>query len=119
MEAGLFSGYDAKQNAATPTIDSWRFVTAVVDGGGGNKWDLRGGNAQHGGLTTFYSGVRPGSPASDAYYPMHKQGAILLGIGGDNGNGSSGTFYEGVMTTGYPGTSHDGRRAGQHRRRQV
>jgi hypothetical protein len=105
MEAGLFSGFDAKQNAATPTIDTWRFVTAVVDGGGGNRWDLRGGNAQQGGLTTFYSGVRPGTPASDAYYPMHKQGAILLGIGGDNGNGSSGTFYEGVMTTGYPSTA--------------
>ena len=102
MEAGLFSGYNAKQNAGDPTIDSWRFVTAVVDGGGGNKWDLRGGNAQKGGLTTFYSGVRPGSPASNSYFPMHKQGAILLGIGGDNGNGSSGTFYEGVMTTGYP-----------------
>jgi hypothetical protein len=102
MEAGLFSGYNAKKNAGSPTIDAWRFVTAVVDGGGGNKWDLRGGNAQKGGLTTFYSGVRPGTPNSNAYYPMHKQGAILLGTGGDNGNGSSGTFYEGVMTTGYP-----------------
>jgi hypothetical protein len=102
MEAGLFSGYDAKQNVADPTIDSWRFVTAVVDGGGGNRWDLRGGNAQKGGLTTFYSGARPGSKTNNAYYLMHKQGAILLGTGGDNGNGSSGTFYEGVMTTGYP-----------------
>ncbi len=102
MEAGLFSGYNAKQNTADPTIDSWRFVTAVVDGGGGNKWDLRGGNAQKGGLTTFYSGVRPGSQTNNAYFPMHKQGAILLGTGGDNGNGSSGTFYEGVMTAGYP-----------------
>ena len=102
MEAGLFSGYNAKKNAGSPTIDSWQFVTAVVDGGGGNKWDLRGGNAQKGSLTTFYSGVRPGSPGSNAYYPMHKQGGILLGTGGDNGNGSSGTFYEGVMTTGYP-----------------
>lgn len=102
MEAGLFSGYNAKQNAADPTIDSWRFVTAVVDGGGGNKWDLRGGNAQKGGLTTFYSGVRPGSQNNSAYFPMHKQGAVLLGTGGDNGNGSSGTFYEGVMTSGYP-----------------
>ena len=102
MEAGLFSGYKAKKNAGSPTIDSWQFVTAVVDGGGGNKWDLRGGNAQKGSLTTFYSGVRPGSPGSNAYYPMHKQGGILLGTGGDNGNGSSGTFYEGVMTTGYP-----------------
>ena len=102
MEAGLFSGYNAKQNDADPTIDSWRFVTAVVDGGGGNKWDLRGGNAQKGGLSTFYSGIRPGSKDNNRYYPMHKQGAILLGTGGDNGNGSSGTFYEGVMTTGYP-----------------
>ena len=101
MEAGLFSGYDAKQNVADPTIDSWRFVTAVADGGG-NKWDLRGGNAQKGGLTTFYSGIRPGSQTNSAYYPMHRQGAILLGTGGDNGNGSSGTFYEGVMTAGYP-----------------
>jgi len=102
LEAGLFSGYDAKLNAESPTIDSWRFVTAVVDGGGGNKFDLRGGNAQKGGLTTFYNGVRPGSKTNAAYFPMHKQGGILLGTGGDNGNGSSGTFYEGVMTTGYP-----------------
>jgi sRNA-binding protein len=102
MEAGLFSGYEAKQNKGSPTIDSWRFVTAVVDGGGGNRWDLRGGDAQKGGLTTFYSGIRPGSKTNSAYFPMHKQGAILLGIGGDNGNGSAGTFYEGVMTTGYP-----------------
>ena len=96
FEGGVFSGYNAKQNAADPTIDSWRFVTAVVDGGGGNKWDLRGGNAQQGGLTTFYSGARPGSSNNANYFPMHKQGAILLGNGGDNGNGSSGTFYEGV-----------------------
>jgi hypothetical protein len=102
MEAGLFSGYNAKQNLGSPTIDSWRFVTAVVDGGGGNKWDLRGGNAQTGRLTTFYSGIRPGSETNNAYFPMRKPGGILLGTGGDNGNGSSGTFYEGVMTTGYP-----------------
>lgn len=102
MEAGLFSGYDAKLNEANPTIDSWRFVTAVVMGGGGNRWDLRGGNAQEGRLTTFYSGVRPGSRENNRYFPMRRQGAILLGTGGDNGNGSAGTFYEGAMTTGYP-----------------
>jgi len=102
MEAGLFSGYSAKKNAGSPTVNAWRFVTAVMDGGGGNQWDLRGGNAQAGGLTTFYSGVRPGSSNNTAYFPMHKKGGILLGNGGDNGNGSAGTFYEGVMTTGYP-----------------
>ena len=101
MEAGLFSGYNAKKNEVS-TIDNWRFVTAVVNGGGGNKWDLRGGNAQKGGLTTFYSGVRPGTPEKKNYYPMSKKGGVLLGNGGDNGNGSSGTYFEGVMTTGYP-----------------
>lgn len=102
MEAGLFSGHGAKENAGDPTIDSWRFVTAVVDGGGGNRWDLRGGNAQSGSLTTFYSGERPAAQRFGGYWPMRRQGGILLGTGGDNGNGSSGTFYEGVMTNGFP-----------------
>jgi hypothetical protein len=102
MEAGLFSGYDAKQNKANPTIDSWRFVTGVVNGGGGNQWEIRGGNAQEEGLTIFYSGPRPGSRENNYYYPMHRKGAVQLGNGGDNGNGSAGTFYEGVMTKGYP-----------------
>ena len=33
---------------------------------------------------------------------MRKEGAIILGIGGDNSIGAAGTFYEGVMTSGYP-----------------
>ena len=101
MEAGLFSGYGAKQNDV-PSIDLWRFVSVFVNGGGGNQWDLRGADATRTEVTTFYSGVRPGTPDSDAYYPMHKKGGMLLGNGGDNGNGSAGTFYEGVMTVGYP-----------------
>ncbi|MGC4748401.1 arabinofuranosidase catalytic domain-containing protein [Micromonospora sp. DT201] len=102
MEAGLFSGYNAGVNEADPTIDSWRFVTGSVNGGGGNQWDLRGGNAQDGALSTFYSGPRPGSLTNSTYFPMHRRGAVQLGNGGDNGNGSAGTFYEGVMTAGYP-----------------
>lgn len=102
MEAGLFSGQGAKQNPDDPTIRAQRFVTAVMDGGGGDRWDLRGGNAQKGALTTFYKGPRPSPGRSGGYLPMRKQGGILLGTGGDNGNGSSGTFYEGVMTSGFP-----------------
>jgi len=82
MEAGLFSGYNARKNDVA-SIDSWRFVTATVNGGGGNKWDLRGGNAQQGGLTTFYSGARPGSQNNNSYFPMRKPGGILLGTGGE------------------------------------
>jgi hypothetical protein len=33
---------------------------------------------------------------------MKKEGAIILGIGGDNSVGAQGTFYEGVMTSGFP-----------------
>ncbi|MBN2589843.1 MAG: lamin tail domain-containing protein [Sedimentisphaerales bacterium] len=102
MEAGLFSGYNAKQNVNDPTIDSWRFVTGTVNGGGGNQWEIRGGNAQAGELMTFYKGVRPGSNENNTYYPMHRKGAVQMGNGGDNGNGSAGTFYEGIITVGYP-----------------
>ena len=101
MEAGLFSGYGAKQNDV-PSISDWRILSVFVNGGGGNCWDLRGADALSDTLTTFYRGIRPGSVDGDAYFPMHKKGGMLLGNGGDNGNGSAGTFFEGVMTVGYP-----------------
>ena len=96
LENGLFSGQGAKQNTADPSI-SYRFVTAVVKGKT-NQWAIRGANAASGSLSTYYSGARP----SGWYNPMSKEGAIILGIGGDNSNGAQGTFYEGVMTSGYP-----------------
>jgi hypothetical protein len=97
MENGLYSGVNAGFNANDPTIAD-RFTTAMIEGGA-NQWAILGGNAQSGGLSTFYSGVRPNV---SGYNPMHKEGAIILGIGGDNSKGSAGTFYEGVMTSGYP-----------------
>jgi hypothetical protein len=95
MENGLFSGANAGLNSGDPTIAD-RFTTAMIEGEP-NQWAILGGNAQSGGLSTFYSGVRP-----SGYNPMHKEGAIILGIGGDNSKSSAGTFYEGVMTSGYP-----------------
>jgi hypothetical protein len=38
---------------------------------------------------------------------MKKQGAIILGIGGDNSNGAQGNFFEGVMTSGYSSDATD------------
>ena len=32
---------------------------------------------------------------------MKKPGGLVLGLGGDTSNGGVGTFYEGVLTTGY------------------
>ncbi|MFC8717730.1 alpha-L-arabinofuranosidase B [Kitasatospora sp. NPDC057198] len=100
LENGLFSGVNRGYNAGDPTIDH-RFTTATLKGGP-DHWAIRGGNAESGGLSTFYDGVRPDAAGYD---PMKKQGAIVLGIGGDNSNASAGTFYEGVMTSGYPSDS--------------
>jgi hypothetical protein len=97
LENGLFSGVNRGLNAGDPTVNN-RFQTAIVKGGP-NQWAIRGGNAQSGGLSTYYSGIRP---TVGGYNPMKKEGAIILGIGGDNSNASAGTFYEGVMTSGYP-----------------
>ncbi|MER5641145.1 alpha-L-arabinofuranosidase B [Kitasatospora sp. NPDC002227] len=97
LENGLFSGAGTGNNPGDPSVAS-RFLTAAVKGGP-NQWAIRSGNAQSGGLATDYSGVRPNA---SGYNPMHKEGSIILGIGGDNSNASAGTFYEGVMTSGYP-----------------
>ncbi|CAG6395596.1 alpha-L-arabinofuranosidase B [Actinacidiphila cocklensis] len=97
LENGLFSGVNQHLNSGDPTIN-YRYTTAIIKGEP-NHWAIRGGNAQSGGLSTFYNGVRPNV---SGYNPMKKQGAIILGIGGDNSKGAQGTFYEGVMTSGYP-----------------
>ncbi len=88
-----------KYCADLPTI-TWRFVTATADGEP-HHWRSMGGDAQQGGLQTMFDGPRVQNDRN-SYDPMRKQGAILLGNGGDNSNGSQGTFYEGAMTA--PGT---------------
>ncbi|CAN9210183.1 unnamed protein product [Alternaria alternata] len=97
LENGLFSGANPKNNPADPSV-SYRFLTTLLKGGA-NKWAIKGGNAASGALSTYYNGARP---SASGYNPMSKEGAIILGIGGDNSNGAQGTFYEGVMTSGYP-----------------
>ena len=95
LENGLFSGSNSGNNAADPSITE-RFVSTFVKGMP-NQWAIRGANAASGSISTYYSGVRP-----SGYNPSKKEGAIILGIGGDNSNGAQGTFYEGVMTASYP-----------------
>ncbi len=75
-----------------PSI-AWRFVTAMAKGEP-HHWSSMGGDAQKGTLSVMFDGAR----VNATYDPMRKQGAILLGNGGDNSNSSQGTFYEGAMT---------------------
>jgi hypothetical protein len=82
----------SKLCATLPNI-AWRFVTAMAKGEP-HHWTSLGADAQGGPLSVMFSGPRVRS----TYDPMRKQGAILLGNGGDNSDSSQGTFYEGAMT---------------------
>ena len=50
-------------------------------------------------LVTAFDGQAPST--------WHMGGALLLGIGGDNSNSSTGTFYEGAFTAGRPSDATD------------
>jgi hypothetical protein len=83
------------------------YVTAMMKNNGTTNYAIKGGNAQSGPLTTMWDGALP-----NGYNPMKKQGAIVLGSGGDccksgGGNQSEGTFYEGAIVAGYPTDATD------------
>jgi hypothetical protein len=102
LENGLFAGGNGsdpgnKGNAST-------FVTAMMNNNGTTTYEILDANAQSGGLNTEYNGPLPDI---GGYTPMHQEGAVLLGTGGDNSNGSDGAFFEGVITSGYPSAAAD------------
>jgi hypothetical protein len=105
LEGGLFSGGSTTWNQNQRAFTN-RFVTAMLKNNGTTQMALKGANAQSGGLTTLYSGSLP-----NGYNPMRKQGAIVLGSGGDccatNTNLSQGTFYEGAIVAGFPSDTTD------------
>jgi hypothetical protein len=99
LENGVWAG-DTNPYAASPSI-TYEFVTAMLKGRAGG-FALRAADAQAGAVTTLYEGRRPAKGAWGGIYdPMRKQGAIILGVGGDNSNDGVGTFFEGAITTGY------------------
>ena len=100
MENGQFMGGNGSNtnNQSVP----FPFVTAVMKNDGQNLYAIKAGNAVSGGLNTWYSG-----PLPSGYSPMHQEGAIVLGTGGDNSNAGVGSFFEGVMTAGYPTDAAD------------
>ena len=73
------------------------FVTDMGASDGQHTFAIYQGNAQSGTLTS--TGI---IPLPKGYQPMKQEGAIILGIGGDNSNWAKGYFFEGVMTRGMP-----------------
>ena len=100
MENGIYEG--ASTHATSPSLNT-SFVAGFVKGNSGNHYNLKVGDPQiPGHLITTYDGPRP-----RGYEVMKKQGAIVLGIGGDNSPWAAGIFYEGVMTQGYSSEATD------------
>lgn len=101
LEDGMFAG---GSTAAAPTNTALvaDFVTAMLNGPSGDHFTLKGGDAQRGMLATKYDGKRPAG-----YSPQKKEGAIILGIGGDNSHTGEGTFFEGCMTAGVSSDATD------------
>ncbi len=100
LENGLFQGHGSNTaNLGNATA----FVTALLKNNGQNRFALKGGNSQSGGLSTWYDGAEP----DGGYSPMHQEGSIVMGTGGDNSNASIGSFFEGLMTAGYPTDAAD------------
>lgn len=103
LEWGLFAWNSS--NTWNPSQVSFRhkFVTAMLKNNGTTRFAIKGANAQTGNLTKLWDGALP-----SGYNPMKKQGAIVLGSGGDccraggGVNQSEGTFYEGAIVAGYP-----------------
>ncbi|WP_432872079.1 arabinofuranosidase catalytic domain-containing protein [Microbispora rosea] len=102
LEWGLYPGGSQSWNPNQRAFTS-KFVTATLKNNGTSRFAIKGSNAQSGSLYTLYDGGLP-----SGYSPMKKQGAIVLGSGGDcckpggGANLSAGTFYEGAMVSGYP-----------------
>jgi non-reducing end alpha-L-arabinofuranosidase len=101
LEDGVFAGGSTAAPASnTPLVAD--YVTVMLKGPSGNRFALKGGDARSGTLVTKYDGARP-----SGYSPQKKEGAIILGIGGDNSHTGEGTFFEGCMTAGNPADAVD------------
>ena len=102
MENGMFQGANGSNTANTGNGSA--FVTALVKNNGQNRYAIKGANSQTGGLATYWDGAEPNL---GGYSPMQQEGSIILGTGGDNSAGGIGTFFEGVMTAGFPTDAAD------------
>jgi hypothetical protein len=115
LENGMFEGYEngSAKVASNTSVTGMSYVTAMLKGLSAKDcpsgltssgcFALKAGNSQSGKLawkwsaTTSNYGARP-----PGYSPQKKQGAIILGTGGDGSNTGTGIWFEGAMTLGAP-----------------
>jgi hypothetical protein len=124
LENGLFMSSTGISRDRTDTGIRRPFVTAMLKNNGVNRFSIASADAQRGPLRIEWAGPLPTSPLGDPpqttvpyapygpgpstsapefsdYSPMHQEGAVVLGTGGDDTNGDIGSFFEGAITRGY------------------
>jgi non-reducing end alpha-L-arabinofuranosidase len=94
LENGIWFGNETSNPSNVPL--HYPFVVAMLKGGT-DGFALKAADATQGKFMTMFDGPRP----LPSYQPMKKQGGLILGIGGDNTKVGIGTFYEGIVTSGY------------------
>ena len=102
LENGMWYGEAKNATTNTPISSAWSYLSAFLKGPSGNHFALKAGDAQSGQLVTKWDGSRPGG-----YSPQKKQGAVLLGTGGDGSPSGEGIFFEGAITSGCPSDATD------------
>jgi hypothetical protein len=120
IENGMFEGYEngSAMVASNTSVTGFPYVTAMLKGlsapncppglTSSGCFALKAGNATAGNLAFKWNantnnyGARP-----PGYSPQKKQGAIILGTGGDGSNTGTGIWFEGAMTMGAPPDATD------------
>lgn len=92
LENGIFY-------AGAPAETGVPFVTAFESSNGTTAYEVAAGSAQAGALSHHVAHLPTG------YSPLHKEGGMVLGVGGDISNTSNGVFYEGVIINGDPSSA--------------
>jgi hypothetical protein len=104
LEEGWYYSDAGSDTNANDTGSDDAFVSLFSSTDGTKTINRKTGNAQSGGLTTWYSGDLP---QVGRYAPLKLEGGIILGTGGDNSHMTSGLFFEGAMTIGRPADAVD------------
>jgi hypothetical protein len=120
LENGMYEGYEngSAKVPSNTSITGWPYVTGMLKGLAAKDcpsgltssgcFALKAANAQSGKLewkwnaNTKNYGARPPN-----YSPQKKQGAVILGTGGDGSNTGNGIWFEGAITMGAPSDAVD------------
>jgi hypothetical protein len=108
MEDGVFSfgagpginpsnGNPAGQNKQDPALayPATNVVAVLSKTDGTSSFVLKVGDMEAGGFTTAWNGALP-----NGYAPLHQEGGLSLGEGGDGSDNVDGAFFEGFVVAG-------------------